>query len=1046
MHIKVFGNRADTAAFGPVLDTLGFQTEASPERTYDVVLAVPGDDDEIDESFVQSAAQAGNGGAVVVLCRTADDAEAALSAGADDVLLAPSGTLSAWLENPKALAVHLRRASRDSVAQALEATGEPVLVLDRAGVIRSASSAVRALLGHHPADVIGRAWQSFVHPDDLNDKGEGLRRRPLADDQFAQECRVRTADGHHLWIDASVRVSEARGSDAEATVIATLRDATARRHVDETLGLLQAAVEQSRDAVAIVTAVPRPGRIVYVNPAFTELTGYQPVDIVGASPTVLFGESTDRAAIAEADARLLEGKHSSHELINYRRDGSAFLCRTDVSPLFDDAGTLQFVVSTRRDVTAEREAQHLLTALAEGTAKATGADFMARLTELVTQRLGVDGAVVIAHHADGGEHRAELVAGTTKSERVLPLAFTVAPDSLCALLREHPMAEHPEGGARDPLLQHLGTNRALGIALRGSDRGPLGALVLAGATRRTFGKAAWSCLQIFADRAGAELERLSARRDLAAVHQRLEFALDGSGACLWDWNIAQDQTTFGRRWFALLARPAANGRCDDWRSMVHPDDQARLDEAMAAHVEGHEPQVESMFRIRHKKGGWVWIEARGRIVERSLAGAPRRLVGTHRDVTVQRDLEHRLLLADRMASVGTLAAGVAHEINNPLSFVLSNLDFLSEHLDTNSNADVREAMSDVLDGARRVRAIVQDLKVFARADDQDDMKSMDVADVVRRAERLVANEMRHRCQLELDLGEVPPVRGHAGKLGQVVVNLLVNAVQAFPERPSHENLLRVHLCATGSEVVLSVRDNGQGMSEAALSRVFDPFFTTKPVGVGTGLGLSICHTIITAMGGRIEMESQEDHGTTARIVLPIKNATTLPPPSRERPRLLLIDDERLIIRSLTRMLRADADVVAFQQPREALASLAADADFDGVLCDLMMPEMTGMAFCDALAAQNPHLAKRALFLTGGAYTPQAEAFLASQAGRILEKPFTYEALVDTLRNVGVHLGTPADTARASTAPEPAAAVSPLVPCAESTSAAQTPPRPEAAHG
>jgi PAS domain S-box-containing protein len=386
------------------------------------------------------------------------------------------------------------------------------------------------------------------------------------------------------------------------------------------------------------------------------------------------------------------------------------------------------------------------------------------------------------------------------------------------------------------------------------------------------------------------------------------------------------------------------------------------------------------------------------------------LVGVIRDVTDRKRLESQLLVAERMASVGTLAAGVAHEINNPLAYVISNLSFLREQLarpalSPEQLVELREVVAEAEEGAGRVRSIVRDLRTFARAEAEEERPGpVDVARVVDGALRLVRNELSHRARLVCALEPVPRVLGHEVRLGQVIVNLLVNALQALPDRAVEENLVRISLRAgRAGRVELEVFDNGHGMPPEVQRRIFDPFFTTRDVGEGTGLGLSICLTLVQAMGGRIEVTSAPEWGSSFRVVLPALGVEAAPTSERPqaraphprggpRRRLLLIDDEPAVGSSVSRLVRDVYEVRAVQDAREALRLLSTGERFDAILCDLMMPGMSGMDFVMELERLAPELALRTGLMTGGAFTSQAREFLDRHARELLEKPFERERL------------------------------------------------------
>jgi PAS domain S-box-containing protein len=434
---------------------------------------------------------------------------------------------------------------------------------------------------------------------------------------------------------------------------------------------------------------------------------------------------------------------------------------------------------------------------------------------------------------------------------------------------------------------------------------------------------------------------------------------------------------------------------------VHPDDRGltstRLGSAKAAPIHLRE------IRLVKGDGEVAWVEvAGGRTVE--FDGERAALV-VLRDVTQRRRIQSRLLLADRMASVGTLAAGVAHEINNPLTYVVGNLAYVAERLRRMSEAlpddavtEMQTAIREAREGADRVRVIVGDLRTFSR-DDERVQVPVDLHAVLDSTVNIAASELRNRARLLREYGEVAPVHANHGRLGQVFLNLLVNAMQAIPDDDRDDHLIRIRTWTEAGQAIVEIVDSGAGIPPEALAHVFDPFFTTKPVGVGTGLGLSICHNIVSAMGGEIAVESRVGRGTTFRVSLPLATDPVPafrvepdPTPVPTRRRVLVVDDEPTVARSIQRMLDGDHDVVVVHDTETALERLSSQP-FDLVLCDVVMPGRDGIALWNEVVRDHPAYARKFLFLTGAAVNPRVAAFLAGQPNRWLEKPFDVAELL-----------------------------------------------------
>ena len=411
--------------------------------------------------------------------------------------------------------------------------------------------------------------------------------------------------------------------------------------------------------------------------------------------------------------------------------------------------------------------------------------------------------------------------------------------------------------------------------------------------------------------------------ELKENKQRLALALEGADLGLWDWHLQSGTVTYSDQWASMLGYQLneLESTVSTWESLVHPDDMPIVQHLIKKHLNGDTPFYESEHRCRTKSGEWRWILDRGRVVEREADGTPIRMAGSHLDIAdrklaeyelirLNEELEQRvqeevsknrekdafMLQQDKMASIGQLAAGVAHEINNPMGFIISNLGTLKEYTEAMSSYivtadqmiqsdgeqaaqlaelrksldltyilnDLESLLSESLEGADRVKQIVHDLKDFARMDETT-VTETDLNQCVRSTVNIVRNELKYVAQLDLQLGELPLVTCNPQQINQVITNLLVNAAQAI----EGHGTITVTTQQVEYQVVLTIADTGSGIPPEVMKRIFEPFFTTKPVGKGTGLGLTISYDMVRKNGGEINVESEPGKGTTFTIMLPV---------------------------------------------------------------------------------------------------------------------------------------------------------------------------------
>ena len=412
-------------------------------------------------------------------------------------------------------------------------------------------------------------------------------------------------------------------------------------------------------------------------------------------------------------------------------------------------------------------------------------------------------------------------------------------------------------------------------------------------------------------------------------------------------------------------------------------------------VEGQAHTVERELAIT--AGATLPVEISAGVVD--FGGAPAAITVV-RDLSARRQLRERLVTTERLMSLGTLAAGVAHEINNPLSVVLWNLELLRDELAMAGLAgEARKMVAEAMDAGERVRGIVADMRTLSRTPGPRP-GPVDLVRAIDRALQLAAGTLKHRARIVRDYQPVPTVLADESRLVQVVINRLTNAADAIPAERAGQGTITVstRVDASGA-VVASVRDDGVGIPADLQQRIFDPFFTTKEVGVGTGLGLSISHNLVTSMHGRLALESEPGRGTTVSVTLeaasdPAPRRLSEPPAlvrTRSPARILIVDDEAAIGAVASRLLGRVHDVAAVTGGRQALARLDAGERFDLVLCDLLMPEMTGLDLHARLRQHFPDQAARVVFMTGGV-SQEARDAAARLPAVVLDKPLNARAL------------------------------------------------------
>ena len=505
-----------------------------------------------------------------------------------------------------------------------------------------------------------------------------------------------------------------------------------------------------------------------------------------------------------------------------------------------------------------------------------------------------------------------------------------------------------------------------------------------------------------------------------AAEEQLRFALAASQAGVWSWDLITGMVTWSPENYALYGVDPSRTdlRAEDWEGRLHPDDHAHTTQAVRDALEGRTPEYRAEFRIIHPERGVRWLMGMGRI-DRAADGTPLRLTGINLDVTQRRETEARLQQAQRVQSVGRLAGGIAHEVNNLMTAVLGFGSFAIAELPASHPAAAE--VEQMIKAGERAATITRQLLAFTRQQVLRPAR-LDLNEVVRELvpvlERLVGAEHRLELHLGSELGEVQADRG---QIEQVLVNLALNSRDAMSGGGTvtvSTTIAELDDGAVGRHpgidlrrgryVLLSVSDTGSGMDEATRSRVFEPFFTTKAVGQGTGLGLSTVYGIVKQSDGYVWLYSERGLGTTVKVYLPVAEgpAVVSSALTREvyvpnaRGEIVLVAEDEPMVRSLARRTLElhGYRVMEAADGRAALELLERlGGGVDLVLSDAVMPELSGRALGEIIGSRWPTIP--VIYMSGYPGKEVVDRGLVSPDAPFVAKPFTPEALARRTREV-----------------------------------------------
>jgi two-component system, NtrC family, sensor kinase len=387
------------------------------------------------------------------------------------------------------------------------------------------------------------------------------------------------------------------------------------------------------------------------------------------------------------------------------------------------------------------------------------------------------------------------------------------------------------------------------------------------------------------------------REALRSAEQRLSAASQAAEIGLWEWNVETGEMWFSEQWYRMLGLNSTGAVIDvkNWRNLVHQDDRPRVQAEVARQVKAEHPDNRIELRMARGDGSWGWFLSIARAVVRDEQGGARRIAGVLMDISDRKEAERRLAAAERLQSIGQLAAGMAHEINTPVQFASDSVYFIREatqelldHIKQlqaalpgapalnpalqELDAELPAALDRIAEGLSRIAEISNSLKEFSHGD-YEAMTPIDLNRSIQNTLIVARSEFKYIADLETQFTDLPLVTCYGSQINQVILSLLVNAAQAiarFKRGSSERGLITVRTLQDGNCAVISIGDTGGGIPESIRGRVFEPFVTTKAVGEGSGQGLSMAHkVIVSGHGGSINFKSEAGSGTTFVIRLPI---------------------------------------------------------------------------------------------------------------------------------------------------------------------------------
>lgn len=747
--------------------------------------------------------------------------------------------------------------------------------------------------------------------------------------------------------------------------------------------------ETALNKYAIVARTDASGKIKYVNDKFCEISKFSREELIGKDHRILNSRTHSKEFFAYMWGEISSGRPWRGQIKNRAKDGSFYWVDTTIAPIYDGSRIGEYI-AFRYDITYDIQNELVTKAISNMRAAYIGADGdTQRIHKIILNSL-----LSLTESNYGLVYSFEDQRFPLTQARLDNEEWSIDYQSIVEQVK---MQYRPSTFKRGDVTYY---------ALPIFNNLQLNAVIILGNRDSIISDSMFHALSPFLAVVGEILVHNRLNLEAEENQSMLEMLAYASELGLWDWNLETNEVHFSDRYCEMLGyqRSEVKQHLSFWEENLHPDDLEHSVKGYQDYIEGRSQIYEVRFRMKHKLGHWVPILTKGKIIRTNETGKPTRFAGTHFDLTniaaMEAKLEYQRKITQhqaKLASIGQLAAGVGHEINNPLAIIKGYLHNIEDDLKEINIEDkhIFHMLGKINIATERIVNIVKGLRTFSRSD-TDQLTSFSAKEAIEESYFLI-KDIYQKEGIEISLfkdDKEMRIFGNRGRFQQVIVNLFSNAKDATEGRDERQISLSIKEIL--DHVVIEIADNGKGIPVELREKIFEPFFTTKDVNKGTGIGLSLVSSIIKELDGQITVESPPGQGARFVITLPLDKSLALKRDSnlvtpeltfRRGLKILIADDEADIRNIVSNMLKnLEMNVTAVGNGQRALEALEKDK-FDLLITDLKMPELDGKSLITQLLHSDWH--KPDIIVMTGGVDDQLESFnLENHKFVLLPKPFS----------------------------------------------------------